>query len=154
MVLVTADLAAWLTAVWDEEERLAKAASGAVEWACLTIPRFSEGGAGEVDMGDSIVVVPTPMVAAHIAYHDPASVLARIAADRKILAEHAPSDGNCRTCCGESYREVYWDGEEETVEWERAALAWPCPTIRLKAEQYAARPDFPEWLVERQGVEG
>lgn len=126
------DLAAWLTAVWDEEERLATSIHDA---DCDSIPREGYNGPFPCDCGV------------------PASVLARITADRKILAEHAPSDGNCRTCCGEPYCEVYWDGEEETVVWQRKALAWPCPTIRLKADQYASRPDRSEWLVERQGVE-
>lgn len=162
MVLVTADLAAWLTQIWDEEERLAKAAMSPARrylaadsgvWGT-----FHGGGIEDAASGDVIVYdegTPTSEQADFIAAHDPASVLARIAADRKILAEHAASGGKCRTCCGEPYMEEFWDGETETVEWNRADLAWPCPTVLLLASPYADRPGFrSEWLVERQGVEG
>lgn len=62
--------------------------------------------------------------AGHIALHDPASVLRRCAADRKLIAEHRrlslPPDvvyDECRLC-GESNE------------------AWPCPTLVILAEGY------------------
>jgi hypothetical protein len=67
-----------------------------------------------------------PRVVAHVTRHDPAAVLRRIAADRKILAEHAenPYDlGYCRTCT------VHEDGWAVPVPAEL-----PCATIRNLAE--------------------
>jgi len=78
-----------------------------------------------------------PSIALHISRHDPASVLARIAADRKILALHTPFRlefdriTGCATC---SYR----NNEEELQ------VTWPCPTLRLLASPYADRPGFRE----------
>jgi hypothetical protein len=94
----TVDLAAWLTGIWDEEERLAKKAGGD-RW-------ILDGGIHrESHPMDEVVDWVYDEADEHIAYHDPASVLARIAADRKILALHVYTvDGNgwvdC-TNCGE-----------------------------------------------------
>lgn len=84
---MTGDLVAWLTAVWDEEERLATAAAKQYTGARWLLSDDVVGadrggyvacGAYSGDIGEEI--------GNHIVAHDPASVLARIAADRKILA--------------------------------------------------------------------
>jgi hypothetical protein len=98
----TTDLASWLTRIWDEEERLAKKATPGPwrhdprkHWRKPGTAWFEEAvfagpagkdaeciaGTGESDDPQSIYD------AAFIAALDPASVLARIAADRAILAE-------------------------------------------------------------------
>jgi hypothetical protein len=67
----------------------------------------------------------------HAALHDPAAVLRRIAADRKLIALHHPvidrtgwrhgDYGDVRPACAEC-------GSQDT------ATAWPCDTIRFLAE--------------------
>lgn len=74
-----------------------------------------------------------PAVAGHIAMHDPAAVLRRVAADRQILAEHANDRGDCRVCAGEA---DYSDDAEGNREWHRSAELWPCQTVRLLAEAW------------------
>lgn len=66
----------------------------------------------------------SPAFRTHIALNDPASILRRCAADRKLLVEHRqlslPPDvvyDECRLC-GESNE------------------AWPCPTLVILAEGY------------------
>ena len=143
---VVEDLAAWLTAVWDEEERLAKKAGGdrwIIDGSIVHESRPHEDVVDWVyDEADE-----------HIAYHDPAQMLARIAADRKILALHHKAGFTVFTMNGEAeqrerYCEVCQRGDEEE-------LVYPCETLLLLASPYADREGFrSEWLVERQGVEG
>ena len=119
---VVEDLAAWLTQIWDEEERLAKAALG------------YETSDHDGPFLRHTVDYLGPELADHIAAHDPASVLARIAADRKILALHS--------------------GEQDWPCQVGNYVEEPCETRLLLASRYQDRPGFrPEWSVERQGVE-
>jgi hypothetical protein len=122
---VVEDLAAWLTAVWDEEERAMLAGRDERE---ITFLRDDHGGPRPDDE--------------YLAVHVGAGwVLARIAADRKILEIHSPDPREPEVCttCGEPL--------EYTV-------SWPCETARVLASPHADRPGFrSEWLVERQGVE-
>lgn len=49
----------------------------------------------------TIAMIPRRLVRAHIALHDPAAVLARVAAERDILWEHTPEAyelGRCAAC--------------------------------------------------------
>lgn len=80
----------------------------------------------------------------HAARHDPARVLAEVAAKRRILDIHAPIAGACTTCCAEAIMDVHWDGEEETVVWTRHDMAAPCPTLRALGLLYADRPNYRE----------
>jgi hypothetical protein len=196
----TQDLAAWLTAVWDEEERLATEASRHNEepiaeggehwrWACsddhvitpdpltdeylqcdegswnVSLRSIEEYPYRNIDGTGPSILFGTDEIATvhamHIAYHDPASVLARIAADRKILALHTgPHD------CTVLVTGTYPDDWPEYIPWGKAGTKWRhpsneyfedlyCPTARHLAESHKDRPGFrPEWLVERQGVEG
>jgi hypothetical protein len=133
------DLAAWLTAVWGEEEVCARA-----------VMDRSEPWKGEW-VNDENLALRTRngwMLASHggkpfafglldhIVRHDPASVLARIAADKEILRLHSgDNDEACQSYAGN------WIYE-------------PCETLRLLASPYADREGFrSEWLVERQGLE-
>ena len=76
-------------------------------------------------------------VAQHVAAHDPAAVLAAVAAHRAILAEHAVSDvqydDTCRTCVTNAA-----DAVEDL--WKLAA--YPCQTVRLVASAYAHREGY------------
>ena len=88
------ELAAWLTRIWDEQENIAlytagwdrsgrKRASG--QWVRTGISSLEDDERRSIIYSDSGQV--SEAVADHIARHDPATVLARIAADRAILAE-------------------------------------------------------------------
>lgn len=103
---VVEDLAAWLTQIWDEEERIAQDADGEAYW---------------LDDGDATGRMLITFNASRL--------LARIAADRKILALHGG---------GVSYPEDCGICNE----------ALPCETVRLLASPYVDRPGFrPEWAV-------
>jgi hypothetical protein len=133
------DLAAWLTAVWDEEEEAAKRLGDRVWFVCddghVQEPNQEDGppfGSGEYERWDDGEYRLPNHHNTWLPALNPASVLARIAADRKILELHNRLGDYCNTCGGQ----------------------WPCLTLLLLAEAYADRPGFrPEWLVERQGVE-
>jgi Family of unknown function (DUF6221) len=128
----------FLTARYDEIEAAARAATPG-PWG--TNPQFDEGFVTDSDgsylvYSEGTVDIPT---AAHIALHDPAYVLADIAAKRKILEEHVPFRGEydkitgCETC---SYRD----------DWEELQVEMPCPTMRLLALPFADHPDYQgEW---------
>lgn len=78
---------------------------------------------------------------AHVAMWSPVAVLARVAADRQILAEHA-SDGDsrwpeCVRCAGGHEIEM---GECMTVT-VRDVVPWPCRTVLLLAEAWGWTED-------------
>jgi len=80
------DLAEFLKARLDEDEAVARAAGG-LAWSTLEHPIWEgriEDSRGEVIVYDE--GAPTAVQAAHIARHDPARVLADVAAKRKIVA--------------------------------------------------------------------
>ncbi len=166
---MTADLVAWLTQVWDEQEKAAREATEgpweaeasscinrlpggkADEWVAWYIRSPADDGengwsmvaAVERDARDQKLWggIWNPADAAFIAANDPASVLARIAADRQILALHQPLRldfdpiTGCSTC---SHRN----------DWEELQVPYPCPTVRLLAQPQADRPGFEEaWRV-------
>lgn len=133
----TDDIAAWLTAIWDEDARIAKAAAAqhpGPEWI-LSEDVVGAAHGGYVacgpyggDVGEEI--------GSHIVAHDPASVLARIAADREILTEHTRNAGRCDTCITDVWVE-YGDsvvGHHESY----------CPTVRYLAVPHASRPGYQE----------
>lgn len=77
-------------------------------------------------------------IAEHVARHDPARVLADVAAKRATLHEH----GDVHCCSGRSYPDQVWPDIDSTPE-------IPCPTVRLLAAPFADHPDFdPAWKVE------
>ncbi|MDJ0345696.1 DUF6221 family protein [Streptomyces sp. H10-C2] len=117
----------YLRAAMDAAQHDAEAASGN-EW--LSAPDGS--GSAWVMNEDMHLLETEEPTAEHIARHDPAAVLRRIASDRKLLDEHAQyslPDGSeideCRVCGGSNE-------------------AWPCPTLRLIAEGYGWRADEPQ----------
>jgi hypothetical protein len=125
------DLAAWLTAVWDEQEAAAKAAFSNQE-----DPEHGWGQQGRA-VTPHVGVIHEDVQRDHVVAWHPGVVLARIAADRKILALHAPEKETpkgggkpyviCGTCWGEPI----------------------CQTIRLLAQPYADRPGYQEsWAVQ------
>lgn len=74
-----------------------------------------------------------PQDARHIARHDPAQVLAEVAAKRAIAAEHAQGHDSiwCRRC-DPAGGDAFTDGD----------ASYPCKTLRLMAAMYAGHPDY------------
>jgi hypothetical protein len=125
------DLVAFVRACLDEDERVARAARpGYFTPAVLSL--FSA-------VGD----------AQHVTRHDPARVLAEVAAKRALLELH---DGE--HYCPELKTGVYPHDWPSAAPWGSAGEAWrhassehfegPCPTLRLLAQPYTGRPGWRE----------
>jgi hypothetical protein len=111
-------------AALDEEERVAERINHAGHWT-LTMNGPDVGIDGEAKMVE------------HVIRHDPATVLRKVAAARKILELHAAiaiknNDGirvighECSSCFGEA------QGWSES----HSMLDWPCPTVLALAEMF------------------
>lgn len=115
----TDDIAEWLTQVWDDEERRAKAQS---HWADGWLEPAPRSGPSHGYVGAP--VRPTTD-----------QIVARITADRQILALHQPESADslfCITCAG------------QVIAGDLEADPWPCATVRLLALPYADRPGYRE----------
>jgi hypothetical protein len=141
------DLAAWLTQIWDEDERLAtdaalmsgwdgfgesRIASGS-EWVAsyhVVKRKRAEGEPLESRKGRELADCGNMNLerAKHIAHNDPASMLARIAANKEILRLHSGENGDpCQS-------------------WAGNYVYTPCSTLLALASPYAGRPGFrDEW---------
>lgn len=132
------DLAAWLTAQLDADERIARAAT-AGPWSvddvsCAEAIYGPDGWTTVVAggrWGGEASVFESTEDAIHIAEHDPARVLREVEAKRGLLAEHTPRDGRCRVCAAHA-----------NGQWTRFRA--PCTTLRLLALPYADRPGYQE----------
>jgi hypothetical protein len=125
------DLHDWITQRVNETEHGARAATElqALDWSCPST--------GVVDLGSDLLATGDRDVAYHVVRHDPAAVLRRCTADRKILEHHAPIGGGwpghyaCAGCgydggyCPEPYTEHVND----------------CPTLLALAEGYGLTED-------------
>ena len=150
MVLVTGtqtvDLAAWLTAIWDEEEAAVLAVPDA--YRTWEIRNDWVSGIG-LDIGTTQAPgYIEPEHARFIAANDPASVLARIAADRKILElhkidvrkiDHPPFD----ELTGERWPDAY-DVICRVCGWAAEDPSSACETVRLLASPYKGREGWQE----------
>ena len=136
------DIVGFLTARLDEDQSVAEAASGRDPQWWETGPGYPEAPEVRVvnDRDDLIVPEVGELEALHIARHDPARVLAEVAAKRAIMAWH-------------EVRRVARDARDPE---ERATvnICWcgydePCATIRHLAAPYADHPDYdPAWRPE------
>ncbi|WP_435606668.1 DUF6221 family protein [Streptomyces ardesiacus] len=134
---MTADLLAWLETAISEREAAARAVGyDEIEtvdylWGTkhLLLRRGDESKAStELDAD----------LANHIALHDPASVLRRCAADRKLLDLHRPQQTGagfpdvqeCRTCSSDSLGDGY-----------QYLMPAPCPSLLALAEGYGWTED-------------
>ncbi|MGY1439556.1 DUF6221 family protein [Streptomyces reniochalinae] len=134
---MTGDLVAFLRARLDEDEQAARATmwEGSGNRADWSLPASATVGTGEDEFyaGDRTV-------AAHIARHDPARVLAEVDAKRRIIELHhvvggwQDEDGNDHgDGCGEcGHSEEYSDRD-----------GW-CETLRLLALPHADHPEYRE----------
>ncbi|MEU8279545.1 DUF6221 family protein [Microbispora bryophytorum] len=137
-------LITFLRARYDEAEQVARdAAETGEHWRYQRIPDLTAPDGYSLDLGDVVDVIVDigfaeddvlrPAQAAHIALHDPASVLADIAAKRKILDALAP---DIEAFSGEVAQA---DAAERMANWLRAVAV-----VRLLAEPYASHPDYRE----------
>lgn len=153
------DLAAFLTARWDEDEQAARDATWhetAGAWRTKPTPYETRGAAErwyiEDSLGDGVVSHVDPQasdaegVARHIARHDPASVLRDIEAKRKTLADY---ETTCRLR-DEAAERIRAAGEHPSAEdldlWGRAqieAVVLRGPVANL-ALPYADLDDYQE----------
>ena len=134
------DLAAWLLAQIEEDERLANVAGRYVmEWKAT---EFEVGGGSYASVCESSDYGSDPLE--HIARHDPARVLAECAAKRAIVARH--SDGGCPVGWT---KDVYGGVDHACLEcgtFDEYGVAWPCPTLRILAQPYCDREGWrDEW---------
>jgi hypothetical protein len=157
------ELLDFLRAQLDEDEQIAREGIpfGTGQWQAEDsgLIRDSEGGCVVHDDGEQ-----DRATAEHIARHDPARVLDRIRADRRILDEHAsewrtvewPHDQNgkgeglvCRRCQNAEYTEWHPAVGEAGVLPEGFVAPYvlaPCRTVRLLALPHADRPGYrSEW---------
>lgn len=92
--------------------------------------RINSSSRGALAQADGAFVNYQQPTAEHIARHDPARVLAEVAAHRRIVELHSDDDGSC-SCCGSA-------GEYD--------VPWPCKTVELLALPHAAHEDYrSEW---------
>lgn len=148
---------AWLTGAIDETERVAREAVRCAYPYDREPPtghwRAAGDGRVEDENGETVTFdegAPTDEQRLHIATHDPQSVLARVEADRGVLARHCRLDriyppdnpyygGPSDVCAGCGYIADGWQPRVEHIA--------DCPEIRslLSAHRYA--PGFKEeWL--------
>jgi hypothetical protein len=155
-------LAAWLLAQLDEDEAVAVAAGH--EGSHWIGPAADGWGAGMVEATDGpthdvgIVVYdegrPSEAQAAHIARHDPARVLAQVAAVRAVVEWHEARED----CCEEFYGPLVIDAEPEVSAGTdafgqltmRRSIGTQrylgCVTLRALAAPYADRAGYdPAW---------
>lgn len=140
-------LVAWLAARLDEDEAAARA----------TLTDFGRGSTDAAWRADGYAVVSgaswaivsegnhenceggasSPVIAQHIARHDPARVLADVAAKRRIVELHSAP--------------YTWDVRDVTYRYtDRCACreVYPCPTLRALAAPYSSIEGFrEEWSV-------
>jgi hypothetical protein len=166
-------LVAFVTARYDERERVAQTAAGGGHW------RYSGGDSvgawtlydehwriadlatylhGDYNYAERMPAFKPPYYVdpdangEHIALNDPAYVLDDIASKRQILALHT-GEHQCQEFVTGTYPpDAHLMGETPGARWEHAMAGYfgdhPCPTLRLLAAPFAAHPDFdPAWAV-------
>lgn len=117
----------WLRAQFDEDQRVAEANilrinGGKGEWTV-------DGMQVRDDRGHLIVRHTWPNEADHIVRHDPATILRRVEADRRVLAMYQKAQDSASH-----------DAESE------ARFYLLAEVVKILAARYAILPDFPEVL--------
>jgi hypothetical protein len=159
------DLVAFVTARLDERERAARAATPGpweAQWWCVQTA-YDFDRPGYAHHGERVLIARNSGTVGnrqaeernveHIALHEPASVLADIAAKRAILDEHQPVKVTywhipmCSTCTDPAADSID-DPMGSDGPWTPNA-EHPCRTVRLMATPYVQHPDFrDEWRVQ------
>lgn len=151
------DLIAFLTATLDEDERVAREAavpSRSESW------EITDGQREQWHTGLAIAVAYSvwdacidPRTAKHTARHDPARVLADVAAKRAIVALHSePIHDHIRWADAADQAEAAKSGDlwcRTCGSVDDSPVPWPCRTVVALAQPYADRPGFdPAWKLE------
>ena len=134
------DLHGWITQQIDARERVAEAARGQGEGRWRHETGYHSGRV-EDERGETVVYdegAPLEEEAAHIALNDPATVLCRCAADRKILARHRLNP------------DAYWTdaamcegcGTEDEMAYARTENLNDCPELLDLAEAHGLTPEI------------
>lgn len=127
---MTADLIAWLTQILDEDAALAREC-GDGHWSVGRFDRERVSSADGFDTYNEGGI--SEEIAAHIARHDPAAVLADIAAKRGIIE-----------AASKAIADAVPNGKDWETDRARAmADAWE-QALRLEASAYAGRPGYDE----------
>ena len=154
----TVDLAAWLTRIWDEEEQAMQRVGKRV-WFVCDDGHFEEPvvdddpweGTGEYERWDTGEYRLPNHHNTWLEAFNPAQVLARIAADRKILELHTAAHE-----CPELRTGTYPADWPESASWGQPGGTWKhtaveryedgeyCPTLRLLASPYKGREGWQE----------
>lgn len=152
----------FLTARYDEDEADARAAVGTAvfqrqtgrwvhrnvelsDYTSLIVFAVAEGPEGaRTQVADLTAAWEGPERAVHITRHDPARVLADIAAKRAIVALHKPvEDRNWKSGVSHGY---LWCGSCGSL--DDSPEPYPCRTVLAMVQPYAEHPDFDEaWRV-------
>lgn len=144
------DIVEFLTARLNENQATAEGAQGSGSGKWRTVSHFGEEARRvEGETPDEFSIYDEgghdEHQAAHIARHDPAHVLAEVAAQRRILVRHWDGNG-CPVCLIEMDVEEGPDGNGHGY----PVMHWtePCETLRDLAAPYADHPDYdPAWAV-------
>jgi hypothetical protein len=133
------DLLAWLKhAISMHEDAALKALSGSAQFALRRGEWVYVPGVDEIRDVDEAATTHAKFVedgaGNHIAVHDPASVLRRCAADRKLMALHRPVV--LRGGGGSRYFETTTVCKSCEPPQQFPETAYPCPTLRALAEGY------------------
>ena len=142
------ELIAFWIARLDEDEAAAKAVDGTGVWELRTGRGYEEFSAWVLDQGTTYGVVPCePGEGAHIARHDPASVLAGVEADRKIL--HACDDATGWLADYEDEGSDWnWTPEErrDGLVRQKVITETLLAVVQIRAARFSDHPDYrPEW---------
>jgi len=140
------ELLAFVRACIDREERAALAAAeqDPAPWANKVDAEPGGYTSGRIADANGYTVVhvedqtPGFATAEHMALHDPASVLARVASDRAILADHKPSYGEGGPACGRCSADEH---DQYGMGWW---MPYPCPTVAAMTQRYAGRDGWQE----------
>lgn len=141
------DLATFLRAQLDEDERVARAADSG-RWLPEDKGITFEYRADDFHGGEAQarLVADTRANQWHIANWDPARVLAEVDAKRRMLELHAPvASGSyiqpgplqCEHCADQCH-------SRSGLGCDSPDAPWPCDTVRLLALPYADRPGYQE----------
>ena len=148
------DLAAWLTQIWDARQRLYEHAPDFVEEDSARGPGWGKAGGDECEVcGDYQFsgyesVVKEAWYEHMERHHQRREVLARIAADRQILADWQQANGEHQSWCEEydDFGAIEDYGRADKV---RGALESLERIVRILALPYADRPGYrEEWRPE------
>lgn len=133
------------------EARYRETENGAHEAATDAGMHWSELWSGVVETADDTIACGDARLSRHIVDHDPARVLADVAAKRAILAEHTPTDvidvyrqdGSpmSRQACSVCVEYFYDEDPGGNMTRNREHADYPCLTVRALALEFGDHPD-------------